>query len=88
MGSKDKRGTITIKDCLKQSFAAYDFSLQVILAVVLGCAAFLVDYYNIPSQIIINTPSGVLWPVVCTLVVLLVVWLLGFHVFDLFAIPS
>ncbi len=88
MGSKDKRGTITIKDCLKQSFAAYDFSLQVILAVVLGCAAFLVDYYNIPSQIIINTPSGVLWPVVCTLVVLLVVWLLGFHVFDLFAITS
>ena len=88
MGSQDKRANITIKDCLKQGFVAYDFSLQVILAVALGCAAFLLDYYNIPSQIIINTPSGVLWPVVCALAVLLVVWLLGFHVFDLFAITS
>lgn len=75
-------------DCLEQYFKAYNFSLQVILAVGLGCAAFLLDYYDIPSQIIINTPSGVHWPVICALAVLVVVWLLEFHIFDLFAITS
>ena len=88
MKSRDKRLHITIKDCLKQFFTAYDFSLQVILAVALGCAAFLLDYYDIPSQIIINTPSGVLWSIACALAVVLVVWLLAVHVFDLFAITS
>ena len=74
--------------CLKQLFKAYDFALQVILAVGFGCATFLLDYYDIPSQIIITTPSGVLWPIAFALTVLLVVWLIDFHVFDLFSITS
>ena len=61
--------------CLKQFFKAYDFSLQVILAVEFGCTAFLLDYYDIPSQIIVNTPDGVLWPIVCAPAILLIVWL-------------
>lgn len=74
--------------CLKQLFKAYDFSLQVVLAVGLGCATFLLDYYDIPSQIIVNTPGGVLWPIICALAILLAVWLLDLHFFDLFAITS
>ena len=72
----------------KAFFRAYDFSLQIILAVGLGCAVFLLDYFDIPSQIIINIPGGVLWPIVCALAILLIVWLLDIHIFDLFAITS
>ena len=71
--------------CLKQFFRTCDFSLQVVLAVGLGCAAFLLDYYDIPSRIIANTPGGVLWPIICALAILLIVWLLDLHVCDLFA---
>ncbi len=74
--------------CLKQFFRAYDFSLQIVLAVGLGCAVFLLDYFDIPSQTIINIPGGVLWPIVCALAILLIVWLLDIHIFDLFAITS
>lgn len=73
---------------MKHFFLAFDFSLQVIIAVVLGCTIFLADYYDIPSKIIIATPSGVLWPVVCALAVFLIVWLIDLHVCDLFAITS
>ena len=84
---EDKTGA-TFWNCMKQFFGAYDFSLQIILAVGLGCAAFLLDYYDIPSRIIINTPGGVLWPIVCALTVFLIVWLLETHVVDLFTITS
>ena len=88
MEKQEDKTKATFWDCLKQFFKAYDFSLQVILAVGLGCAIFLLDYYDIPSQIIANTPGGVLWPIACALAVLLVVWLLDLHVFDLFVITS
>lgn len=88
MGQQQNKTTKTFRNCLMQFFKAYDFSLQVILAVGLGCVVFLLDYFDIPSQIIINTPGGVLWPIVCALAILLVVWLLDLHVFDLFAITS
>lgn len=88
MEKQEDKIKATFWDCLGQFFKAYNFSLQVILAVGLGCATFLLDYYDIPSQIILNTPSGVHWPVICALAVLVVVWLLEFHVFDLFVITS
>lgn len=88
MGKQKSKTVATFRACLIQFFKAYDFSLQIVLGVSLGCAAFLLDYFDIPSQIIINTPGGVLWPIVCALAILLVVWLLDLHVFDLFAITS
>lgn len=88
MDNQEEKGKAIFWRCLKQFFRAYDFSLQVMLAVGLGCATFLLDYYDVPSQIITNIPSDVLWPVVCALMVLLVVWLLEIHVFNLFAIIS
>ena len=88
MGKQKSKTVATFRACLIQFFKAYDFSLQIVLGVSLGFAAFLLDYFDIPSQIIINTPGGVLWPIVCALAILLVVWLLDLHVFDLFAITS
>lgn len=88
MRKQDNPSPATFWGCLKQFFKAYDFSMQVILAVSLGCAIFLLDYYDIPSQIIINTPGGVLWPIVCALAMISVVWLIDLHVRDLFAIAS
>ena len=88
MEKQKSKTTATFQACLIQFFKVYDFSLQIVLAVGLGCAVFLLDYFDIPSQIIINTPSGVLWPIVCALAILLVVWLLDLHIFDLFAITA
>ena len=88
MEKQEDRGKTTFWCCLKQLFIAHDFALQVVFAVGIGCAVFLLDYFDIPSKIIISTPSGVLWPIVCAVAILLVVWLLDLHVFDLFAMTS
>lgn len=78
----------TILNCFKRLFAAYNFSLLVISAVGVGFAAFLMDYYDVPSQIITDTPSGVLWATICALAVLFIVFLMEFHLLNLFAISS
>lgn len=88
MAKPDNQTTTTFWCCVKQLFRAYDFSLQVIFSVVLGCTIFLLDYYDIPSLVIACTPIGVLLPVIGALAVLFAIWLWDIHVFDLFTITS
>ena len=88
MKGQEKGLEINIWCYFKRYFSVYDFSMQIVFAVMLGLMAFVLDFYNIPSHILIKTPIGVLGAILCAFGIFLVVWLLQFHAFDLFAISS
>ena len=50
MEKQKSKTTATFQACLIQFFKVYDFSQQIVLAVGLGCAVFLLDYFDIKES--------------------------------------
>lgn len=88
MKQQEKRFRKNIWNCLKAYFSVYAFSTQVVLAVLIGLIVFVLDCYNVPSYVFMNIPRGLLGVIICASCILLVVWLIQFHVHDLFYIAS
>lgn len=66
----------------------YDFSKIIITGIVLGLALAFLDYYDTPSQLINSIPNKVVWAMLGGVVIIVSVWLLENHYFDLFHIAA
>lgn len=78
--------------CIKESAAelvtTYDLVKLFFFSGALFCSAFILDYLDIPSQLIQKIPPIIVVVVLSVLLVVLVALLIGLHIFDLFRIVS
>ena len=79
------------KNCYKSVsdlWVTYDLAKIIIVGITLGVSLALIDYYNIPSQLLSAIPNKVVRAILGGVVTIAAVWLLSNHCIDLFRIVA
>lgn len=76
------------KKSILEIFSTYNLVKLIALSGILFCSAFILDYLNIPSQVVQRVPFPILMSVLGVLFVILVACLIDLHIIDLFRIKS
>lgn len=88
--NKEKWGVTwkCVKEGTAERISTYDLVKLIFFSGVLFCGAFILDYLDIPSQIIKEIPPIIVFVVLASLLVIIISTLIGLHIFDLFRIVS
>lgn len=79
------------KNCCKSVsdlWLTYDLAKMVITGIAFGVSLALLDYYNIPSQVLNAIPNKVVWAILGGMAIIVAIWLVANHYFDLFRISA
>ena len=68
---------------LEDLFSTQPFSMTIQIMITVSISVFLLDYYDIPSIALKALPQPVLLVIAVGLVLLILSWIIGTHIFDL-----
>lgn len=90
MDKKEKWKSINncVKDSFLELFSTYELTSLIFYSGLLFCGIFILDYYNVPTQIIQQIPVTIIWVVISVILVIFITWLIASHILDLFHIVS
>ena len=77
---------IYLRRCVSDFCGVYNLSKITAVSIVLGVVVVIMDYYNIPTQILSEVPTQILWLIFAAGIMLIFIWLSAWHCFDLIRI--